>query len=101
VANPDLSNLTPQEVYAQLSPEQRTALAQQFQAALQGSDHPEAKQLSQIDPQTVTSEALAKMHEHAAQHNKGALSRVLSHPVATAALGAFAAYELDKHLGNH
>jgi hypothetical protein len=40
------------------------------------------------------------MHEHAVQHNKGALGVVLKHPVVTAALGAFAVYELDKHLGN-
>ena len=99
MSNQDLSNLTPQEVYAQLTPEQRAALAQQFQAALQQSDHPEAQQLSQVDPQTATPEDVAKMHEHAAQHNKGVLGLVLNHPVATAALGAFAIYELDRHLG--
>lgn len=100
MANQDLSNLTPQEVYAQLTPEQRAALAQQFQQQLAQSDHPEAQQLAQVDPQTATPEHLAQMHDHAATHNKGALGIVLNHPVATAALGAFAIYQLDKHLGH-
>jgi hypothetical protein len=94
----DPSTMTPQEIYAQLSPEQRASIAQQFQAALQQSPHPDAQQLSQIDPQAATPEDVAKMHDHAAQHDKGAFGVVLRHPVVTAALGAFAVYELDKHL---
>lgn len=99
MSNQDLSNLSPEEVYARLTPEQRAALAQQFQQGLQQSDHPEAQQLAQVDPQAASSEDLAKMHAHAAEHNKGVLGLVLNHPVATAALGAFAIYELDRHLG--
>jgi hypothetical protein len=99
VSNDDLANLSPAEVYARLTPEQRTALAQQFQAGLQQSDHPEAQQLSQVAPEAATPEQLAQMHEHAAQHNKGLLGTVLNHPIATAAIGAFAIYQLDKHLG--
>jgi hypothetical protein len=95
----DFSNMSLQEVYAQLAPEQRAAIAQQFQAALQQSPHPEAQQLSQVDPQAATAEDVAKMHEHAAKNDHGALGVVLGHPVVTAALGAFVAYELDKHLG--
>jgi hypothetical protein len=96
----DPSNMTLQEIYAQLAPEQRAAIAAQFQSALQQSAHPEAQQLSQVDPQAASAEDVAKMHEHAVQHDKGALGVVLKHPVVTAALGAFAVYELDKHLGN-
>jgi hypothetical protein len=95
----DPSTMTPEEIYAQLSPEQRAAIAQQFQSALQQSPHPEAQQLAQIDPQAATPEDVAKMHQHAVSHDKGALGVVLKHPVVTAALGAFAVYELDKHLG--
>jgi hypothetical protein len=101
MANDDLAGLSPAEVYARLTPEQRAALAQQFQAGLQQSDHPEAQRLAQVAPEATTPEHLAQMHEHAAQHNKGLLGTVLSHPVATAAIGAFAIYELDKHLGRH
>jgi hypothetical protein len=99
MANDDLSSLTPEQVYARLTPEQRAALAQQFQQGLQGSDHPDAQQLAQVDPQTATPEQVAQMHKHAAEHDKGLLGTVLNHPVATAALGAFAIYELDRHLG--
>jgi len=101
MSNDDLAGLSPAEVYARLTPEQRAALAQQFQAGLQQSGHPEAQQLAQVAPEAATPEHLAQMHEHAAQHNKGLLGTVLSHPVATAAIGAFAIYELDKHLGRH
>jgi hypothetical protein len=101
MSNQDLSNLSPEEVYARLSPEQRAALAQQFQQGLQQSDHPEAQRLAQVDPQSATPEQVAEMHAHAAAHNKGLLGTVLNHPVATAALGAFAIYELDRHLGSN
>jgi CO dehydrogenase/acetyl-CoA synthase beta subunit len=99
MSNQDLSNLTPEQVYAQLTPEQRAALARQFQQGLQQSDHPDAQQLSQVAPEEASSEHLAQMHAHAAEHNKGLLGLVMNHPVATAALGAFAIYELDRHLG--
>ena len=99
MSNQDFSNLTPEQVYAQLTPEQRTALARQFQQGLQQSDHPAAQQLAQVAPDAATPEQLAQMHAHAVEHNKGLLGTVMNHPVATAALGAFAIYELDKHLG--
>ncbi len=99
MSSDDLAGLSPAEVYARLTPEQRAALAQQFQTGLQQSDHPEAQQLAQVMPEAATPEHLAQMHAHAAQHNKGLLGTVLSHPVATAAIGAFAIYELDRHLG--
>jgi hypothetical protein len=99
VSNQDLSNLTPEQVYAQLTPEQRAAIAQQFQQGLAQSDHPDAQQLAQVAPEDASPEQVAQMHTHAAQHNKPLLGVVLNHPVATAALGAFAIYELDKHLG--
>jgi hypothetical protein len=95
----DFSNMTLQEVYAQLAPEQRAAIAQQFQEALQQSAHPDAQQLTQIDPQAATAEDVAKMHAHAAEHHHGALGLVMRHPVVTAVLAGFAVYELDKHLG--
>lgn len=95
----DFANLTPEQVYAQLTPEQRAAIARQFQQGLQDSEHPEAQQLTQVAPEAASSEQVAQMHAHAAQHNKGLLGQIMNHPVATAALGAFAIYELDKHLG--
>jgi hypothetical protein len=99
VASQDFANLTPEQVYAQLTPEQRAAIARQFQRGLQDSEHPEAQQLAQVTPEAASPEQVAQMHAHAAQHNRGLLGQIMNHPVATAALGAFAIYELDKHLG--
>lgn len=99
MAHQDFSNLTPEQVYAQLSPEQRAAIARQFQQGLQQSSHPEAQHLAQVAPESASAAQVAQMHAHAAQHNKGLLGEVMNHPVATAALGAFAIYELDRHLG--
>ncbi|HEY7782656.1 MAG TPA: hypothetical protein VIC85_20850 [Ktedonobacterales bacterium] len=98
MSNDDLTNLSPAEVYARLSPEQRAALAQQFAQGFQQSDHPTAQQLAQVDPKDATPEHLAKMHEHAREHHPALLGVVMDHPVATAALGIFAAYEIEKHV---
>jgi hypothetical protein len=98
MSNEDLANLTPAEIYARLTPEQRAALAQQFTQGLQQSDHPVAQQLAQVDPQAATPEHLAQMHEHAREHHPGLLGLVMEHPVATAALGVFAAYEIERHV---
>lgn len=94
----DFSTMTPEQVYASLTPEQRAAIATQFQAGLAGSTHPEAQTLVAVNPNEATPSHLAAMHEHAAEHAKDVLGSVMNHPVATAALGGFAIYELDKHL---
>ena len=98
MSNPDFSSLSVQEIYARLTPEQLAALAQQFQQGLQHSDHPVAQQLAQVDPRAATPEEVARMHEHMAEHHQGWLGLVMAHPVATAALGAFADHEAEKHL---
>jgi hypothetical protein len=99
MSNQDLSHLTPEQVYAQLSPDQRAAIARQFQQGLSQSSHPEAQRLAQVAPDSASPQQVAQMHAHAAQHHKGLLGEVMNHPVASAALGAFAIYELDKHIG--
>lgn len=98
MANEDLTNLSPAEVYARLTPEQREALARQFAQGLSQSDHPAAQQMAAVDPKDATPEHLAKMHEHAREHHPALLGVVMEHPVATAALGIFAAYEIEKHV---
>ncbi len=94
----NFENQTPEQIYAQLSPEQRAAIAAQFQQGLAGSDHPDAQTLTSVDPQSATAEQVAAMHKHASQYAKNVFGTVMNHPVATAALGGFAIYELDKHL---
>jgi hypothetical protein len=99
MSQPDFANLPLREIYARLTPDQLAALAHQFQQGLQHSDHPEAQRLVQIAPHTATAEQVAQMHEHMAEHHAGWLGLVMAHPVANSALGAFAAHEVEKHLG--
>jgi hypothetical protein len=95
------ANMNPQQVYAQLSPQQRSAVAQQFIQDFQRSGAPEARQWGNLDPNNVGPDQLAQMHRRASQNHPGVLGEVMRHPVVTAALGGFAAYELDKDLGQH
>lgn len=91
-------NATPEQIYAQLTPEQRAALAQEFQSHFQQSGAPAAQQFANVDPQTATPQQLADMHQHARENHPNILGKVMGHPIAAAALGAFAAYEIDKHV---
>ena len=92
-------NQDPAAVYQQLSPEQRQAIAQQFINEYQQSGHPAAQQFAALDPNAVSSQQLADMHEEARKSHPNVLGKVMQHPVATAAIGGFAAYEIAKHLG--
>jgi hypothetical protein len=92
-------NQDPAAVYNQLSPEQRAAIAQQFISEYQQSGHPAAQQFANMDANAVSPQQLADMHEEARNTHPGVLGKVMQHPVATAAIGGFAAYELAKHLG--
>lgn len=91
-------NASPEQIYASLSPEQRTALAQEFQSHFQQTGAPATQQFANVDPQNTTPQQLADMHQHARENHPGILGKVMQHPVAVAALGAFAAYEIDKHV---
>lgn len=89
-----------EELYNSLTPEQRAAIAQQFQAQFQqtGQDST-VKKFATVDPSTVSAKQLADMHKHAADNHPGVLGTIRNHPMLAAALGAFGAYELDKHFG--
>lgn len=84
--------------YAQLNPQQRATLAQEFIQGFQQSGNPKSQQFTSLDPNTVTPQQLAAMHQHARQEHPGVLGRVMRHPIAVAVLGGFAAYEIDKHV---
>ncbi|HEV7127707.1 MAG TPA: toll/interleukin-1 receptor domain-containing protein, partial [Ktedonobacterales bacterium] len=55
--------MSPADVFAQLTPEQRAVLAQQAQQLLARSDDPAAQQLALLDSQAVTPVQLAQMYE--------------------------------------
>jgi hypothetical protein len=98
MGNP-LANLDLQSLYSQLSGEQRASVAQQFIQGFQGSNNPMAQQFAQMDPNQVSAQDLAAMHQHASQEHHGLFGAIMHHPILTAALGGFGIYEVDKHLG--
>ncbi|HLV98884.1 MAG TPA: hypothetical protein VKT82_09430 [Ktedonobacterales bacterium] len=98
MAGSQVSYENPETMYAQLTPEQRAALAQEFMQGFKESGDPKAQQFASIDPNTATPKQLAVMHQHARDEHPGVLGRVMRHPIATAVLGGFAAYEIDKHV---
>ena len=87
----------PSAIYAQLNPDQRAAIAQEFMQQFQQSGDPIAQQFSGLNPRSVTPQQLATIHQQA-RKNPGVLEHVMRHPIAAAALGGFAAYEIDKHV---
>ena len=94
----EFSSQDPAEIYAKLTPEQRAAIAQQFQQGFQQSGNQAAQQFAAVQPDTVSPQQLADMHKHAREEHKGLFGVVMNHPVASIALGAFAAYEIEQHV---
>lgn len=92
----------PMSAYSQLDPNQRTQIAQEFIQRFRGANDSQMQQYANLDPSSVTPGQLAEMHQTAAQKNPGILGDVMKHPVMTAALGGFAAFEIHKHMeGKH
>ena len=92
----------PMSAYSQLDPNQRTQIAQEFIQRFKGSNDPQAQQYTNLDSSAVTPGQLAEMHQYAGRTNPGILGEVMRHPVMTAALGGFAAFEIHKHMeGRH
>jgi hypothetical protein len=87
--------MTPEEIYNQLSPDQRAALAQEYLSKLQQAGG--GQQFAGVDPNTATPQQLAAMHEHAAQNHPSILQDLRKHPILVGVAGAVTAYELDKH----
>lgn len=92
------ANQDPATIYQQLSPDQRAAVAQQF---IQGYKQQGNTQWGSLDPNSVTPQQLAQMHQDARQNHPGLLGDVMRHPVVSAALGGFAVYEIHKHVEEH
>src|SRR5690349_2608727 len=95
-----LSHEDPEKVYSELTDEQRAVIAQEFMKGFQQSGNPKAQQFAGVDPNSVSAKQLAEMHQHAREEHPGLLGRVMKHPLAVALIGAFAAYEIDKHVVN-
>ena len=87
----------PAALYAQLTPEQRAAFAQQFVTQFQGASDDKSKQLAAVDPKAATPQQVAEMHEHASNAHPGFLEGLLNHPIATSALAGLAVYGAEKY----
>jgi hypothetical protein len=93
-----LSNETLAAIYAQLNPQQRTTLAQEFVRGFQRSESPHANLFASRDPKKVTPQQLAVMHQHAREEYPMVLGRVMRHPIVAALLSDFGAYEIDTYV---
>jgi hypothetical protein len=82
-----------EEVYNQLSPEQRTQLAQYMQSRMGGNV------ATKVDPNNPSPQQLADLHHEAQRKNPGLLGEIRHHPMLAAVLGGITAYELDRHFG--
>ncbi|HEX9038482.1 MAG TPA: hypothetical protein VF808_15980 [Ktedonobacterales bacterium] len=90
----------PMSAYSSIDQGQRSQIAREFIQRFAGkTNDSQAQQYAQMDPNQVSPGQLAEMHQYAAQKHPGILGDVMQHPVMTAALSGFAAYELDKRLG--
>jgi len=90
-----------EHVYSQLSPDQQSAVARDFMEALQKENSPLMQKFAGMDPSQINPKQLAQMHQEAREKHPGVLSRMMHHPIIAGVLGAFAAYEIDKHLTKH
>lgn len=79
-----------EEIFSKLNPQQRGTLAQEYVNGMGGTSQ-------QVDPNNVSPEQLAKLHEEAKQKDPTILDRVRQHPLLTGLAGGVAAYELDRH----
>ncbi|HLV99410.1 MAG TPA: hypothetical protein VKT82_12120 [Ktedonobacterales bacterium] len=85
-------------LYAQLSPEQRAAFAQQFITEIHKSDNPQSKQIAaSVDPQNVTPQQLAELEQHAHATLSPFFRNLINRPVSTAALSGLAVYGVERY----
>jgi len=92
--------MDPLAAYSRLDSGQISQVAQEFIQRFAGQNTSQAQQFARLDPNSVSPQQLAQMHQFAAQNHPGILGEVMKHPVVSAALGGFAAYEMHKHMGN-
>jgi len=89
-----------EKMYSQLTQEQCTTIAQQYMQQFSETGNVASQQkFAHLNVSTVTAHDLADMHKHADTTHPGMLQQVRKHPFVTAALGALAIYEVDKHFG--
>jgi hypothetical protein len=81
----------PREAYSRLAPEQTPQIAAEFTRHLEHVPDPVARDFARRDPRHVGADDLAEMHRYVEERHPHILSKVLQHPLFSAALGGFAA----------
>lgn len=85
-------------MYARLAPEQRAAIARQFQDGFRQSGCPSALRYTTVDPEMAAAWQVAEMHLHARAEHQELFGTVMGHPIAVIALGDFATYEIETYV---
>lgn len=88
-----------QTAYSQLESSMLPKVAQMFIQHFSGVNTPQAQQFAGMNPNTVTPNQVAQMHEYAAANHPGILGEIMQHPQIASALGSFATHELQQRLG--
>jgi hypothetical protein len=81
----------PHEAYSRLAPEQTPRIAAEFTRHLEHVPDPVARDFARRDPRRVDADDLAEIHRYVEERHPHILSKVLQHPLFSAALGGFAA----------
>jgi hypothetical protein len=92
IFNPNIGrDQEPREAYSHLDPEQTPRIAAEFIRHLEHVPDPVARGFARRDPRRVSRDDLADMHQYVEKRHPQVLSKVLQHPLFSAALGGFAA----------
>lgn len=104
-ANPNMDpnagqSQDPSSAYGSLDSDKRTLVAQAFIQRFAGrSNDPQAQQYGAMDPQSVSADQLAEMHQYASQNHPDILGDVMQHPVIANNLKGFASSQLGQQAG--
>jgi hypothetical protein len=77
----------PVDLYTELEPAQRAAIAEEFIDRFRQLDDPGARQFARVDPHYTSPNQLAQMHEYAADTHPEVLADMMKNPAIASALG--------------
>jgi len=77
----------PVDVYTQLDPAQRAAIAGEFIDRFRRYDDPGAREYARVDPHFTSPNQLAQMQEYAADTHPEVLADMMKNPAIASALG--------------
>jgi hypothetical protein len=90
----------PSSAYGSLDLDKQALVAQAFIQRFAGrTNDPQAQRYGAMDPQKVSADQLAEMHQYASENYPDILAEVLQHPVIADNLGGFASSELGRQAG--